>query len=91
MTSTPLSATNPETIEELLDRDPLSLTEEEIDKNVEFLVKALRAEREVWAADVKANGGKTSGSRVKKTQKEAVKDKLAAMGTAKIDLSKIKF
>ena len=91
MTSTPLSETNPESIEELLDRDPLSLTEEEIDRNIEFLIKGLRAEREVWASDVKANGGKTSGSRVKKTQKEAVKDKLAAMGTAKIDLSNIKF
>ena len=90
--STPLSSTNPQSIEELLSRDPLELTEEEVTANTKQLIVMLRTEREVWEREqskAKLTGKRTSGQTTKKLQKQAALDKIRNSSAA-IDISDIK-
>lgn len=66
-------------IEELLSRDPLDLTQEEIEENARLMVKLLREERKVWETEkskAKLTGKNYSGTATKKLQKEAVLKKI---------------
>lgn len=68
------------TIDELLARDPLKLTEADLDQNVKILVKLVRAEREVWkAAKAKATANKTrlNAAAIKKEQAKAARRALS--------------
>lgn len=90
--SNPLSTTDPTSIEELLDRDPLELTEEDFDETVKLLVVAFRKEREVWEEEKiksRVTGKRVSGGTTKKRQKEEVIKKIRESSSAKIDISKM--
>ena len=87
----PLTTADPNLIEELFSRDPLSLTEEELDENVRLLVIAFRSERETWErekATAKLTGKKLSGQSTKKLQKEEALKRIKEMDT-KISLADI--
>lgn len=92
---TVLDQTDPYSIEELLARDPLDLTEEDIDTNTKLLVSALRSERREWdEAQLKAKvtGKRVAGNTVKKAQKKAAKETIIEEiknSSVKIDLTKI--
>lgn len=90
-TENPLKDTDPTIIEELLSRDPLFLTEEDVDKNTSILVVALRAERTAWErekAKAKITGKKLSGQTTKKAQKAEVLKKIRE-NPAQLSLSAI--
>lgn len=73
------SIPNPQSIEELLDRDPLALTEEELAETKRILVTALREERKIWELEKqksKITGVRVSGNTTKKLQKAAVLEKI---------------
>jgi len=87
----PLTTTNPQSIEEYLSRDPLSLSEQDVAQTTELLVKALRAERIIWAEEAnkaKLTGKRISGGTTKKLQKAAALEAIKT-GKAKIDLGAI--
>lgn len=87
----PLAAVDPNSLEELFSRDPLSLTALEIETTTASLVRALRAERLVWENEVKKaklTGKRVSGGTTKKLQKAAAL-KAIASSSAKLDLGAI--
>lgn len=87
--STPLSSVNPASMEELLDRDPLSLTEDEVSETAKLLVIHFREQRKVWEEEkrkAKVTGKRVSGQTVKKKQKQAALDKIKS-GSVGLDLS----
>lgn len=86
-----LNSTDPYSIEELLDRDPLEITEEEVEENTKLLVAGFQTERDIWITEkskAKLTGKKVSGNTVKKKQKEAVLEQIKN-SSVKIDLSKM--
>ncbi len=87
----PLASVDSESLDELFVRDPLSLTEPDIDRITLQLIKGFRIEREVWEtekAKAKLSGKKVSGASTKKKQKQAVLESIKS-GPAKIDLGAI--
>ena len=87
----PLKDVDPTSIDELLSRDPLSLTEEDVKHNVRQMVIMLRAERTAWEQEKttkKASGKRMSGATTKKMQKEAALEAIRK-APAKMDLSAI--
>ena len=87
----PLKDADPASIDELLSRDPLSLTEDDVKRNVRQMVLMLRAERAAWEKEKtakKASGKRMSGATTKKMQKEAALEAIRK-APAKMDLSAI--
>ena len=87
----PLKDADPASIDELLSRDPLSLTENDVKRNVRQMVLMLRAERAAWEKEKttkKASGKRMSGATTKKKQKEAALEAIRK-APAKMDLSSI--
>lgn len=61
----------PVSIEELLSRDPMTLSEATLQENVELLVKLCRQETAIWREEMEkaaASGKRLSGARTKKKQ-----------------------
>lgn len=88
----PLKSVDPNEIDNLINKDPLELTEEETDANVQALILMLRKEREVWQqekAAEKITGKRVSGNRTKKLQQEEARKALLESGSAKIDIGDI--
>ena len=86
-----LAGADPMSIEELFSRDPLDLTQEDVEEITVRLVRALRAEREAWEqekAKAKATGRKVSGNTTKKVQKKAALEAIKKE-SAKIDLGSL--
>lgn len=87
--SNPLKDVDPTSIDELLSRDPLSLTEDDVRQNVRQLVLMLRAERAAWETEKvskKASGKRMAGGTTKKLQKQAALEAIRK-APAKLDLS----
>ena len=85
----PLKDVDPTSIDELLSRDPLKLTAEDVQQNVRQMVIMLRAERAAWETQKttnKASGKRMSGATTKKAQKAAALEAIKK-APAKIDLS----
>lgn len=86
-----LNSTDPYSIEELLDRDPLEITQEEVDANTDLMIAGFKTERDIWItekAKAKLTGTKVSGNTVKKKQKAAVLEQIKK-SSVKLDLSKM--
>ena len=69
------------TIDELLSRNPLKLTEEDVNENVRLMVELSREERRIWEEEqtrAKTEATKPSGSRTKAKQRSVERQAAAA-------------
>lgn len=85
----PLESVDPQSIDDLLRKDPLKLTQEDLIQNTRQMVIMLRAERMAWEKDcqgAKISGKRRSGATTKKLQKQAALDAIKN-SPAKLDLS----
>jgi len=90
--SNPIAEVSPVSLDELMDRDPLELTEGDIAEITKHLVKTFRAHRLVWEKEkdkAKITGKRVSGAVVKKKQKKEETIKNIKEKGAKIDLSSL--
>lgn len=91
MTNPITSELTSEPLEDLFERDPLSLTQEDTDRIAKNLVEIFRKQREVWLTEksrAKETGTKVSGVRTKALQKQATLEKIKEHG-AQINLDDI--
>jgi hypothetical protein len=78
----PLDEASPESIDELFDRDPLELSDQDVDK----IVARLRQDREAWAADEAS--AQTSGKCTKRQPNRIPQSqlKIETLGLDNLDL-----
>lgn len=85
----PLETVDPQSIDDLLRKDPLKLTQEDLVQNTRQMVIMLRAERLAWESEVskaKITGKRRAGATTKKLQKAAALEAIKN-APAKLDLS----